>query len=66
MVSKAVEAEDGFDYVTYTAKRETCPSCCKPIPLHLPARRGMLARRDGPPCVAYWHLPCVKAGGTGL
>ncbi|MFJ9646573.1 hypothetical protein [Streptomyces sp. NPDC101206] len=55
---------DSFEYVTYTEKGETCPSCSAPIPLHQPARRGMLAGKDGPPKVAYWHTRCVKADGA--
>lgn len=58
--AKAVQ----FEYVTYTVKRETCPACHQPIPLHLPARRGLLADRDGPPGVAYWHPRCAEDDGT--
>ncbi|MER5562664.1 hypothetical protein ABT071_29145 [Streptomyces sp. NPDC002506] len=53
-----------FEYVTYTVKRETCPTCHQLIPLHLPARRGMLTREGGPPGVAYWHPRCAEADGT--
>ncbi|MCY0948539.1 hypothetical protein [Streptomyces sp. H27-S2] len=55
---------DGFEYATYTEKRETCPSCNMPIPFHHLARRGMLGQKDGPPKVAYWHTRCVNADGT--
>lgn len=64
MASEAQAAQDSFEYVTYTERRETCPSCLKPISLHLPARRGMLARKDGPPVVAYWHTQCVNSDGS--
>lgn len=55
---------DSFEYATYTAKRETCPSCNMPIPLNQLARRGMIAREDSPPKVAYWHTRCVEADGS--
>lgn len=55
---------DTFEYATYTVKRETCPSCSMPIPLHHLARRGMLGQKDGPPKVAYWHTRCVNADGS--
>ncbi|MFB6558492.1 hypothetical protein ACFCYH_06185 [Streptomyces sp. NPDC056400] len=57
-------ADDIFEYVTYPAKREICPSCRKPIGYSRPARRGMLARSDGPPVVAYWHTQCVNPNGS--
>ena len=53
-----------FEYVTYTARRETCPACREPIPLDLPAQRGTRAHGDGTRRIAYWHLRCVKAGET--
>ncbi|MFF4577445.1 hypothetical protein ACFY15_03415 [Streptomyces sp. NPDC001373] len=55
---------DTFEYATFTGKRETCPSCSMPIPLHHIARRGMLGQKDGPPRVAYWHTRCVNPDGT--
>lgn len=55
---------DTFEYATFTEKREMCPSCSMPIPLHHLARRGMLGQKDGPPKVAYWHTRCVSADGT--
>ena len=59
----ATPEADTFEYATYTKKRETCPACRMPIPLHQVARRGMLAQKDGPPLVTYWHARCVKSDG---
>lgn len=62
MAGTGQTAEQAWEYVTYTEKRETCPACKKPIRLDRPARRGMLGRSDGNPAVAYWHTSCLPEG----
>ncbi|MFD7629349.1 hypothetical protein ACFV7Q_25545 [Streptomyces sp. NPDC059851] len=64
MAGTGQTGERAWEYATYTRNRETCPSCSMPIPLHQVARRGMLAGKNGPPQVAYWHTRCVKADGS--
>jgi hypothetical protein len=49
-----------WEYATYAPKGETCPSCQKPIKSLETCRRGMLARRDASPIVAYWHSDCAR------
>ncbi|MCT9089457.1 hypothetical protein N4G70_11305 [Streptomyces sp. ASQP_92] len=66
MESKSGAGAVQFEYVTYTVKPERCPACHQPVPLHLPARRGTLARWNGPPRVAYWHPRCAEAHETPL
>lgn len=53
-----------WEHTTYAPKGETCPSCLKSIKSLEVCRRGMLARRDSSPLVAYWHTACApKADG---
>ncbi|MEU8027194.1 hypothetical protein AB0C13_00975 [Streptomyces sp. NPDC049099] len=48
-----------WEYTTYAPSGETCPACLKPIKSLEACRRGMLARRDASPLVAYWHTDCA-------
>ncbi|MGP9019055.1 hypothetical protein ACT1U9_11650 [Streptomyces sp. BR1] len=48
-----------WEYSTYAPKGEACPACLKPVKSLEPCRRGMLARRDSSPVVAYWHMGCA-------
>lgn len=62
--TRAHEAEADTDarqweYTTYAPVGETCPGCGQPIQSLDVCRRGMLARRDTPPLIAYWHFACA-------
>ncbi len=48
-----------WEYSTYAPAGETCPGCGKQIESLESCRRGMLARRDSSPIVAYWHTTCA-------
>jgi len=48
-----------WEYATYAPKGEICPSCLKPIKSLEACRRGLMARRDSSPIVAYWHSQCA-------
>jgi hypothetical protein len=53
-----------FEYLTYTEKGESCPSCGMPIPLSQLVRRGVRVEAGGGARVAYWHTRCVRADGS--
>ncbi|PAU46721.1 hypothetical protein CK936_22650 [Streptomyces albireticuli] len=60
MVNTAADTDARMaEYDTYAPKGETCPECLKPLDPLEGCRRGMLARRDASPVVAYWHRACV-------
>lgn len=48
-----------WEYTTYAPAGETCPGCGQPIQSLEVCRRGMLARRDTSPLIAYWHFACA-------
>lgn len=57
---QGIVLDDTYDYVTYTGDRPECASCGGSLPNNELALRGMIAPKEGPPTVGYWHPRCKR------
>lgn len=61
MATRTEEAVDTFEYATYAAKRETCPSCRMPLFTNSPGE-GCSPRRTGRPSSPTVSAPSLREG----